>query len=127
MHRVVILKIGGARLHMLKLIGMLVMLGSALMVLDNVYKVGVVVDTLTTVNEGKVPVQAQLDLNGFIVQQTLKPNDANTQLGLLLVPLAGILFWVVVLLFGTMVYKYGGLILPVEEDIGARSKRRPGR
>ncbi|MBI4214984.1 hypothetical protein HY546_03230 [archaeon] len=127
MHRVVILRIGGTQIHLLKLVGMLVMLGSAVMVLANVYKAGVVFDTLSQVNSGGTPTQAQLDLNGILVPKTLKPNDTNTQLGMLLVPLAGIIFWAIALIAGTVLYRYGGLIIPVEEDVGnvkSNSKKR---
>ena len=55
MHRMVILRVGGRQLHLLKLIGAFIVLGAALMLLSEVYQAMWVASVIDQVNSG-VPV-----------------------------------------------------------------------
>lgn len=103
-------------MHLLKLIGAFILLGAALMLLSNVYKMLWIASIVGDVNSGASRTIA-MDLAGVSVSEQLMANDVNTQLGLLLVPVAGIMFWAAILVLGAVIYKTGGIILPIEEEI----------
>lgn len=121
MHRVVTLKIGNKRFYLLKLIGAFVAFGAALMLLSNVYQMVWVASVVEAANQGET-----VTLNMLGITDTLKANDVNTQTGLFLIPAAGIMFWAAILIVGTVIYKTGSIIVPVEEQIstGKRKKRK---
>ena len=117
MHRMVTLKIGGKRFYLLKLIGAFIAFGAALMLLSSVYQMTGVASMIDAANQGEV---VTLDTLG--IGHTLEANDVNTQMGLFLIPAAGIMFWAAILIIGTVVYKTGSIIVPVEEQIRQTEK-----
>lgn len=122
MHRVVIFNIGRSRVHLLKLIGAFVMLAGAIMVLSGVYKTMLITSAVESMNTGGTK-QVTLNVDGIMLTENIKANDLNTQMGLFLSPIAGILFWCAVLVVGMVVYRSGGLF-PIEEISGEKRKRR---
>jgi len=125
MHRVVIMKIGGKRLHLLKLTGAFIVFWAALMLLSSVYQMFWVAQIVQSANAGAYEA-VTMNLNGVLVTKPIVAGDGSTQAGLLLPPIASIMFWSAVLLLGGMVYKAGGIILPIEEqmqDIAEKPKK----
>ncbi len=125
MHRIMIMKIGGARLHLLKLTGAFIVFWAALMLLSSVYQMFWVAQVIQSANAGNYE-SVVLNLNGMMVTKPLLPGDGNTQAGLLLPPIASVMFWSALLLLGGMVYKAGGIILPIDEsmtDVSDRQKK----
>jgi hypothetical protein len=98
------MKVGGKDFHLVKLIGAFIVMGATLMLLASVYKLLWVASIIESVNAGGFQ-QVTLELSGVSVAQTLQYGDAGTQMGLLLVPIAYIMFWAGVLVFGGMVYQ----------------------
>jgi len=119
MHRMVTLRIGGKRFYLLKLLGAFIALGAALMVLSSVYQMTWVASVIDAANNGDV-----VTLQTAGVVHTLQPDDVNTQMGLFLGPAAGIMFWAAILVIGTVIYKTGAIIVPVEENIGRVRTRK---
>jgi len=115
MHRIVIMRIGGKKLHLLKLAGAFLVFWAALMLLSSVYQMFWVAQIVQSANAGNYET-ITLNLNGMTVTEPIRPGDGNMQAGLLLPPIASIMFWSALLLLGGMVYKTGGVILPVEEQ-----------
>jgi hypothetical protein len=123
MHRIMIMKIGGKRLHLLKLAGAFLVFWAALMLLSSVFQMLWVANIIEKANAGEYE-PVTVDLNGMTITKPIVAGDGNTQAGLMLPSIAGVMFWSVLLLAGVMVYKAGAIILPVDETIaGARPKR----
>jgi hypothetical protein len=122
MHRVVTVKIGNKRFYLLKLIGAFVAFGAALMLLSNVYQMLWVASVIDVANQGET-----VTLNMLGISDTLKADDVNTQTGLFLIPAAGIMFWAAILVVGTVIYKTGSIIVPVEEQIRQGRLRKKKR
>jgi len=116
MHRIMIMKIGGKRLHLLKLAGAFIVFWAALMLLSSVYQMFWVAQVIQSANAGNYETIV-LNLNGMMVTKPLLPGDGNTQAGLLLPPIASVMFWSALLLLGGMVYKAGGIVLPIDESM----------
>ena len=116
MHRIMIMKIGGKRLHLLKLTGAFIVFWAALMLLSSVYQMFWVAQVIQSANAGNYETIV-LNLNGMMVTKPLLPGDGNTQAGLLLPPIASVMFWSALLLLGGIVYKAGGIVLPIDESM----------
>ena len=109
MHRVIFLKVGGQRLHLLKMLGALVLVGSALGVLG------------TVASMFRLIVQIELAQgSGVLAMQVfgLTPEalTGDIILGLFMVPSAWFMFWLALFIVGAMVYRSGSLVIPIEED-----------
>ena len=111
MHRLVTLKIGGKKFYLLKLIGAFIAFGAALMLLSGVYQMTWVASVIDSANQGEV-----VTLNTLGIGHNLEADDVSTQMGLFLVPAASIMFWAAILIIGTVIYKTGSIIVPVEEQ-----------
>lgn len=118
-----VFRVGGKKFHLLKLIGAFVLVGAALMVLANVYTMFWVASTIQSVNAG-VAKTVMIDLAGTQITATLTASDSSTQVGMFLVPVAGIMFWSAILLVGGVIYRGGGIIVPIEEEERDLPKRR---
>jgi len=116
MHRVVIMRIGGRKLHLLKLAGGFIVFWAALMLLSSVYQMFWVAQIVQSANAGTYEA-VTMNLNGVQVTKPIVAGDGSTQAGLLLPPIASIMFWSALLLMGGMVYKAGGIILPIDEQM----------
>lgn len=93
------------RVRLLRLIGAFIIFGSALMVLTSTYKLLWVADIANRqINLGdSTPVQVMLD--NVLVNVNLK--SFGESLGLLLPPIAGVMFWAAALTFGAILYRFG--------------------
>jgi hypothetical protein len=125
MHKVIWLKVGGKRLHLLKLAGAFFVIAAVLMVASASYNVFLTVDkinyvrSLQTVNSLD---DAALQQRAYEIQQLFGWTTAGPFLlsfedviGILLAPVAGFLFWLGLAVVSLMVYQSGNVILPVEE------------
>ena len=119
MHRVVMTRFRGKPFHLLKLIGAFIVLGAALMLLANVYKLLLIASVIDDVNLG-ADRTIVIDLSGVSLQQQLQPYDFEKQLGLLVVPVAGIMFWGAVFVFGLVLYRTGFFLFPFTPSAKAR-------
>jgi len=116
MHRIMIMRIGGRRLHLLKLAGAFIVFWAALMLLSSVYQMFWVAQIVQSANSGSYEA-VTMELNGVQVTKPIVAGDGGTQAGLMLPPIASIMFWSALLLLGGMVYKAGGLVLPIDEQM----------
>jgi len=116
MHRIMIMRIGGRRLHLLKLAGAFIVFWAALMLLSSVYQMFWVAQIVQSANAGAYEA-VTMELNGVQVTKPIVAGDGSTQAGLMLPPIASIMFWSALLLLGGMVYKAGGLVLPIDEQM----------
>ena len=127
MHRAVTFKIGGRKLHLVRVIAAFIILASAIMLLSDVFKMMQVAEIIQLANRG-IPQVVTLDLRGITVTKVMEPYDANLQTGMVLVPIAGILFWSAVIIAGNVLYRAGDILLPIDEDIrelpAARRKKK---
>ena len=116
MHEIVLFKLGGRYLHLLKLIGAFIVIAAALMLLSDVYRLMWAATIVEEANSG-IPHQITASMGSMSITQTLQPNDSSTQLGLMLVPLAGIMFWAAFVVAGGVIYRSGQLVVPVEKTV----------
>lgn len=113
-HRIVWLKIGGKRFHLLKLAGAFFVFASVLKVAEAAYQIFV------TANKA---VYAQIDptlipsLFGWAMGAQPSGGAFLTEdlVGVLLGPIAVFLFWLGIAVVAVMVYQSGKVVLPVEE------------
>jgi hypothetical protein len=126
MHRVVMLKIGGRQVHLLKLAGAFVIFWAALMLLSSIYQMFWIAEVIQSANLGNYEA-VTMNLNGMMVTKPLVTGDGNTQAGLLLPPIASLMFWAALLLVGGMIYKAGALVLPMDEQISTSRQLRKGK
>jgi hypothetical protein len=125
-HRIMIMKIGGKRLHLLKLTGAFIVFWAALMLLSSVYQMFWVAQIVQSANAGNYE-SIMLNLNGMLVSKPIVAGDGNMQAGLMLPSIAGVMFWAAILLLGGMVYKTGAIVLPIDEqtqDIPDKPKKK---
>ncbi|MFH0986603.1 MAG: hypothetical protein V1911_00985 [Candidatus Micrarchaeota archaeon] len=113
MHKAMTTEISGRKIHMLRLIATFVIIGASLMLLSSVFKVFLISNILSEVNQG-IPHQMQIDLDGVVITQNIAANDYETQTGMYMAPVAGIMFWSAILLAGGILYKLS-FIRPVSE------------
>ncbi len=100
---------------------------SAIMLLSDVFKMMQVAEIIELANRGR-PQVVTLDLRGITVTKVMEPYDANLETGMVLVPIAGILFWSAIIIAGNVLYRAGDILLPIDENIrdmpAARRKRK---
>ncbi|MBI4406683.1 hypothetical protein HY571_02100 [Candidatus Micrarchaeota archaeon] len=113
-HRILWLKIGGRRFHLLKLAGAFFVFAAVLKVAESAYQIFV------TANKA---VYAQVDptliphLFGWAMGAQPSGGAFLTEdlIGVLLGPVAVFLFWLGIAVLAVMVYQAGKVVLPVEE------------
>lgn len=115
MHRIIWLRIGGKRLHMIKLAGAFFVVAAVLMVAQSAYQIFVTVQkaTYAQLNPSLIPA-----LFGWAIGATPSGFGHFTSqdvLGVLLSPVAAFLFWLGIMVVAIMVYQAGKVVLPVEE------------
>lgn len=106
MHRVVIASVGKRRIHLLKLVGALVLFGSALGVLDAVAWIFRVIKQIEAVNVNP-------ELSFMIFKLPAKALTGDVILGLFMMPAAMMLLWLALFCIGAMIYRTGEIIIPV--------------
>lgn len=115
MHRILWFKIGGKKLHMVKLAGSFFVIASILMVAQSAYQIFVTVQkaTFAQLNPSLIPA-----LFGWAIGANpsgLGHFTAQDILGVLLGPIAVFLFWLGIMVVAIMIYQSGKVIFPVEE------------
>jgi len=111
MHRVIWLRLGGRRFHLLKLAGSFFVFAFVLKALEAAYQIFV------TVNKA-IYAQAKPDLIGQLFGWAIAaPYNFSSEdlVGVLLGPIANFLFWLGLAVAALMIYQSGKVILPVEE------------
>ncbi len=111
MHRILWFKIGGRRMHLLKLAGAFFVLASVLKVAEAAYGIFVVVDKINTALMRPELIQ---QLFGWAIGAPYVFSGEDI-LGVLLGPIASFLFWLGIAVLAVMVYQAGKVIFPVEE------------
>jgi hypothetical protein len=111
-------KIAGRQIHLIKLIGAFIVIGGALMLFSSVYKMLWISSIIENVNHGGVQ-QVTLELSGVTIIQNLEAGDTGTHMGLLLVPVAAIMFWAAVIVFGGIIYNMDR-VFPLPGAMGMR-------
>lgn len=111
MHRVLWIKIGGQRFHLLKLAGAFFVLAAVLKVAEAAYWIFVTVDKI---NYAMMRPETITQLFGWAMGAPHAFSGEDV-LGVLLGPIAGFLFWLGVAVLALMIYQAGRVILPVEE------------
>ncbi len=110
MKRVVLLKIGKRNIQLLKVLGVLVMLGALIMMIAVLSNLAARVQQLNLATQS---VKIAQDVFGVMPSQI----TPELTIGYLLSPIGWILLWMGVFVIGVMVYKAGGLFLPIEEEV----------
>jgi len=105
----ILIRIGSRELHLVKLIGALILVGSGLMLLNSVYNLVSVVSVML----GPAGESVVLEFGGLSMESEVGGLDTSLRAGLILTPLAGIMFWSVLFVLGTVIYSTGGITIPV--------------
>jgi hypothetical protein len=108
MHRIIFLRLGSRKLHLLKLIGACIFFASALLFLHHVYRMSNTADVMLELARNSVQAEAAGYPGGVGVSDIL---------GVLMEPAAQALIWLAVFIAGFVVYQAGNFIIPVEEDV----------
>lgn len=111
MHRVIWLKLGGRRFHLLKLAGSFFVFAFVLKALEAAYQVFLTVDkaTLASGNPSLI-----VPLFGWGVHAPAA-FTAEDVIGVLLGPVASFLFWLALAVVALMIYQSGKIVFPIEE------------
>lgn len=110
MRKVVLFKIGGKKVHLLKVVGALVALGSAFGVLR---AVSMFFTLSSQVGLAKSNSEVSMSVFGLLPQSL---TDA-VLLGHFMEPLVWLFLWLGLLVLGVLVYRSGNIVIPVEEEI----------
>ncbi|MFA4907114.1 MAG: hypothetical protein WC602_02490 [archaeon] len=123
--RIFFLRIGGKNLHLLKLIGAFVLFAALLMFFQAGAGMFNSWDALKAYPACIGGVQSQFDFEGcrtaLYYNTGLFPSAGQAELSsrqvwfALLGPIAQVLFWAALFIFGIILYKTGRIILPIEE------------
>ncbi len=109
----ILIRIGSRKLHLIKLIGAFIFVGSGLMLLNSVYSlISIVSIVLGPAGESVI-----LEFGDLVIEQEVGDLDSSVKLGLVLKPFAGVMFWSALFVFGAAIYKGGGIAFPVTETI----------
>jgi hypothetical protein len=111
MHRIIWFKVGGRRLHLLKLAGAFILLAAILKVAEAAYWIFVTVQKISYA-QMRPDMIAQLFNWGMEAPLAFSNEDV---LGVLLGPIANFLFWLALVVVGLMVYQSGKVVFPIEE------------
>lgn len=127
MYRVIWLRVGGKKIHLLKLAGAFFVFAAVLMVASATYNIFVTADKASYVNAqssvGSVCVRGSEDLleTSTVFKifgwSTSAPCGFSGEdfLGVMLAPVAVFLFWLGIAVVAIMVYQSGRIVFPVEE------------
>ena len=111
MHRIVWLRIGGTKIHLLKLTGALLIAGALLKTFESAYQIFV------TASKASVA-QARPDLVPQFFGWAIDPQYGFTMqdvVGVMMGPLANFVFWLGAATIALMIYQSGKTIFPIEE------------
>jgi len=126
-HRIMFFKVGGRNVHLPKLMGAFVLVAAFLMFCTSVSQMFESWENAKFIDnclgqasaslsiEDKQTCQQSAYYAGLFVRLDQKALTAKQFLGMILQPIAMMLLWIVVLVFGAMLYLSGKLIIPIEE------------
>jgi hypothetical protein len=119
MHRVIFLRVGSRKLHLLKLMGACLFFSSALYFLNNIYRIFETSDKLMIYTRTPSLAEAAGFYGGISVSDII---------GVLMEPVAQALLWLVFFTAGFVIYRAGYFILPLEEEVDAvKAKQKKKR
>ena len=139
MRKLIYFKVAGKDVHMPKLIGAFVLIGALLMFInstavmfnswDNVKYLGTCLDkanpsSLADFNDCR---ETLYKSTGAYLQQGQGKLTSTQVAGVLLGPIANVLFWAAGLFIGYIIYRTGDLVVPIEETISTGAVRRVGK
>ncbi len=116
MHRVILLRVGGKKLHLLKMTGALVLVGAGLGVLGTVAELFKLIKQMELAQSN--PTLA-IQVFGLLPEAL----TSDLMLGFFMTPSAWFMFWLALFIVGAMVYRSGSLVLPIEEEIEVEKKK----
>ncbi|NUN11574.1 hypothetical protein HUU53_02920 [Candidatus Micrarchaeota archaeon] len=108
------IKIAGKNMHLLKLAGAFFILGAILMVANSAYNVFVTVEKIAAVTQNPALVD---QFFGYSISSSYVARDFTKEdvLGVLLAPIATLLFWMGITFLGFIFYQSGRILVPIEE------------
>lgn len=116
MHRVMLLRIGGQKLHLLKMVGALILTGAALGVLGTIAELFKIIKQF-----GLAQTNPPLAMHVFGMTQEALTGDV--MLGFFMMPSAWFMLWLALFIVGAMIYRSGSLVLPIEEEVEVEKKK----
>ena len=115
MHRVIFLRIGGKRLHLLKMVGSLVLVGAAMGVLGTIAGLFRLIKQLEL---AQTNAQVAMQIFGLMPEAL----TSDIMLGFFMEPSAGFMFWLALFIVGAMIYRSGSIVIPIDEEIEESKK-----
>lgn len=107
----ILLQIGSRKVHLIKLIGAFMVVGSALMMLSALYNLV----SMASVFLGPSGHSVTLNMYGLTLSRTVAGLGIGAKVGMVFLPVAEIMFWAALLSFGAVLYRTGGITLPITE------------
>ncbi|MBU1197909.1 hypothetical protein KJ765_05370 [Candidatus Micrarchaeota archaeon] len=111
MYRILWFKIGGQRVHLLKLAGAFLIAASLLKVAEASYSIFVVANKIVyaQLNPNLIP-----QLFGWAISAPFEFGNEDV-IGVMMGPLAGFVFWLGLATVALIIYQSGKIVFPVEE------------
>lgn len=116
MHRVILLRVGGKKFHLLKMTGALVLVGAALGVLGTIASLFKIIKQIEL---AQINSEIAIQVFGLLPEAI----TGDVILGLVMIPSAWFMFWLAAFIIGAMIYRSGNLVLPIEEEIEIEKKK----
>lgn len=113
MREKILLRIGSRKLHLVKLIGAFIVVGAGLMLLKHIYNMVAILSVVT----GPAGQVITVNFYGLALEKVIESLDVGAKVGLFLAPFAGVMFWAAVLAFGAVIYRTGGITIPITEEV----------
>jgi len=111
MYRIIWLKLGGKRFHLLKLAGSFFVFAFVLKALEAAYQIFVTINKAIYANANPALVS---QLFGWSINAPTAFTSEDV-IGVLLGPLANFLFWLALAVAALMIYQSGKVVFPIEE------------
>lgn len=113
MREKILLRIGSRKFHLFKVIGALILIGSGLMILNSVYNF----ISIASILIGPTGQSVVLEFGSLTMYGEVGGLESSMKIGLLLSPLAGIVFWSAIFVLGFFIYNSSGIFIPLTETI----------
>ncbi len=110
MQRVVLVKIAGRHVHLLRLLGILIVVASILLVMSSLSYLFLRAKQIALAMSDDSVAKMKFGLES-------KDITADTAIGYFLEPIGWLIIWLGLMVIGAMVYKSGGVFIPIEEEI----------
>ena len=110
MHRVMLIRIGGRKLHLLKMVGALVLAGAALGVISTVAELFRIIKQFQLAQTNSA---LSMQVFGLLPEAL----TSDVVVGFFMQPSAWFMLWLALFIIGVMIYRSGSLVVPIEEDV----------